>query len=85
MRGLRHTVKTLRDIWERKEPRKFLVSYLIYEDGVNTVIVFSSIFAATTLGFKPQELIALYLVVQSTALLGSLSMAKLIDLWDRKR
>jgi len=85
MRGIRYTVKTLREIWERKEPRKFLVSYLIYEDGVNTVIVFSSIFAATTLGFKPQELIALYLVVQSTALLGSLSMAKPIDLWGPKK
>ena len=85
MRGIRYTVKTLREIWERKEPRKFLISYLIYEDGVNTVIVFSSIFAATTLGFKPQELIALYLVVQSTALLGSLSMAKPIDLWGPKK
>lgn len=85
MRGLRYTTKTLKEIWKRTEPRKFLFSYLIYEDGVNTVIVFSSIFAATTLGFKPQELIFLYLVVQSTALLGSLVMAKPIDLWGPKK
>ncbi|MBM4147214.1 MAG: MFS transporter [Nitrospira sp.] len=85
MRGLRYTTKTLKEIWKRTEPRKFLFSYLIYQDGVNTVIVFSSIFAATTLGFKPQELIFLYLVVQSTALLGSLVMAKPIDLWGPKK
>ncbi len=26
--------------------RRFMLAYFIYEDGVNTVIVFSSIFAA---------------------------------------
>lgn len=84
IRGLRYTLNTLKEIWKRKEQKKFLISYLIYEDGVNTVIVFSSIFAATTLGFKPQELIALYLVVQTTALLGAFFMAKPIDLWGPK-
>lgn len=85
IRGLRYTGKTLREIWRRREPRKFLISYLIYEDGVNTVIVFSSIFASTTLGFRPQELIALYIVVQSTALIGSLVMARPIDVWGPKK
>jgi len=85
MRGLRHAVTTLREIVRRKEPGKFLFSYLIYEDGVSTVIVFSSIFAATTLGFQPRELIFLYLTVQATALLGSLVMAKPIDLWGPKK
>ncbi|MFZ5906171.1 MAG: MFS transporter [Nitrospirota bacterium] len=84
-KGVRHTLKTLGEIWQQKETRKFLISFLLYEDGVNTVIVFSSIFAATTLGFRPQELIILYLIVQMTALLGSLVMAKPIDLWGPKR
>ncbi|OHE59115.1 MAG: hypothetical protein A2Z47_11855 [Thermodesulfovibrio sp. RBG_19FT_COMBO_42_12] len=75
----------MKELWGRKEPRKFLLSYLIYEDGVNTVIVFSSIFAATTLGFRPQELIALYLVVQVSALMGAFIMAKPIDTWGPKR
>lgn len=84
-KGVRHTMKTLGEIWRTKEARKFLISFLLYEDGVNTVIVFSSIFAATTLGFLTQELIVLYLVVQFTALLGSLVMAKPIDLWGPKK
>lgn len=85
VKGLRFTIKTLKEIWGERELKKFLISYLIYEDGVNTVIVFSSIFAATTLGFRPQELIVLYLIVQTTALLGAFVMAKSIDYWGPKR
>jgi UMF1 family MFS transporter len=85
IRGMKQTTKTLKELWGRKEPRKFLLSYLIYEDGVNTVIVFSSIFAATTFGFRPQELIALFLVVQVSALIGAFIMARPIDTWGPKR
>lgn len=85
IKGIRFTIKTLKEIWGKRELKKFLISYLIYEDGVNTVIVFSSIFAATTLGFRPQELIVLYLIVQTTALLGAFVMAKSIDYWGPKR
>ncbi|MBI5026509.1 MAG: MFS transporter [Nitrospirae bacterium] len=83
--GIKYTLATLRELWNKKEPRKFLLAYLIYEDGINTVIVFSSLFAATTLGFKPQELIALYIVVQVTALIGAFIMAKPIDVWGPKK
>jgi UMF1 family MFS transporter len=85
LKGITHTVKTLKEIVKLKEPAKFLAAYLIYEDGVNTVIIFSSIFAATTLGFIQQELIFLYLVVQFSALLGALCLAKPIDLWGPKK
>ncbi len=85
MEGFRQARTTLREILRRREPGKFLLSYLVYEDGVSTVIVFSSIFAATTLGFQASELIFLYLGVQATALAGSLVMAKPIDLWGPKK
>ncbi len=83
--GFRQALITLRDIVKKREPGKFLIAYLIYEDGVSTVIVFSSIFAATTLGFQSGELIALYITVQATALVGSLVMAKPIDTWGPKK
>lgn len=84
-KGIKYTWNTFRGIWEKKEARKFLISYLFFEDGVNTVIVFSSIFAATTLGFKPQELIMLYLLVQITALTGAFAMARPIDFQGPKK
>lgn len=84
-KGFKYTWNTFKEIWSKNESRKFLIAYLIYEDGVNTVIVFSSIFAATTLSFAPQELIGLYLVVQITALTGAFLMARPIDLWGPKK
>lgn len=83
--GLRNTINTLSKIWLHKEQRKFLIAYLLYEDGINTVIVFASIFAATTLHFTTEALIGLYLIVQCTALIGAFAMAKPTDYWGPKK
>jgi UMF1 family MFS transporter len=82
--GLKYVFKTLKEIWNKRETKKFLISYMIYEDGINTVIVFSSIFAATTLAFRMEELIILYLLVQVTALIGAFIIAKPTDIWGPK-
>lgn len=84
-KGWTYLKSVMREIFSRRELRKFVLAYLVYEDGVNTVIVFSSIFAATTLGFSPQELIGLYLIVQVTALVGAFVMASPIDIWGPKK
>jgi len=78
-KGLREAWHTLKDILTRPALRRFMLAYFIYEDGVNTVIFFSSIFAATTLGFPFERLILLYAVVQVSALLGALAWAKPTD------
>ncbi len=83
--GSRNALATLKEIWTRRESRKFLLAYLIYEDGVNTVIVFSSSLAATTFGFNQSELIGLYLVVQVTALVGAFLLSKPTDTWGPKK
>ncbi|MCX7965141.1 MAG: MFS transporter [Syntrophorhabdaceae bacterium] len=85
MKGLINTIKHIRSIWFDPQKRRFLIAYFIYEDGVNTVIVFSSIFAATTLNFKSDELIFMYLIVQATALLGAFFLAKSIDIKGPKK
>jgi len=85
IRGLRQTWERFGKIWANREQRKFLLSYLIFEDGVVTVIVFSSIFAATTLHFKSEELILLYMIVQFTALAGSFIFARPVDYWGPKK
>jgi UMF1 family MFS transporter len=59
--------------------RRFLASYLIYEDGVNTVVTFAGVFAAKTLGFSFKEIILLFMLVQVTALVGSAMWARPTD------
>lgn len=85
VKGGRYSWSTLKKIWGEREVRKFLLAFLIFEDGVNTVIVFSSIFAATTLGFTAGELVGLYIIVQVTALAGAFIMAGPIDHLGPKR
>jgi MFS transporter, UMF1 family len=83
--GLKKSLTVFRKIMLNKEQRRFLFAYLIYEDGVNTAIVFSSIFAATTLRFQQQELVGLFLIIQVTALIGAFFMARAIDYWGPKK
>jgi MFS transporter, UMF1 family len=77
--GVRESWRTLQDILRRLELRRFLLAYLLYEDGVNTVVYFSSIFAATTLGFALTDLIWLYMAVQISALAGAMAWARPTD------
>jgi UMF1 family MFS transporter len=80
--GLADTLATLREIVrdpERRQMRGFLAAYLIYEDGVNTVVTFSAVFAAKTLGFAFTEIIGLFMLVQLTALAGSAVWARPAD------
>ena len=73
--GFETTRALLARLWRHPNARRFLLAYLFYEDGVNTVIVFSSVFAATTLGFEVRELVFLYILVQFSALVGAAVMA----------
>jgi MFS transporter, UMF1 family len=83
--GAAQVVGTARRILALPDLRRFLGAYFIYEDGVNTVIAFSGIFAAQTLGFPMERLIALYIVVQISALIGALAWARPTDVLGPRR
>lgn len=62
-----------------KELFKFLAAFLTYNDGIETVIYFSSIYAVSVLGFSMGETVFLFMAVQVTALLGSLLFGHITD------
>jgi UMF1 family MFS transporter len=64
---------------------KFLLSYFIYADGINTVIIFASIFARHTLNFSLVEILTFFLTVQSTAILGSVVFGIIADSIGQKK
>jgi UMF1 family MFS transporter len=76
---------TVRKILGLPDLRRFLGAYFVYEDGVNTVVAFSAIFAAHTLGFAMEQLILLYIVVQLSALLGAVAWSWPTDRLGPKR
>ncbi len=71
--GVKQIIRTLLTIYRRyPETLKFLIAYLIYNDGIQTVIVVSTMFAATELGAQADVLMILILMIQFLAFFGSL-------------
>lgn len=77
--GYARLTATFRRIRSLKELFKFLAAFLTYNDGIETVIYFSSIYAVSVLGFTMGETVLLFMAVQVTALLGSLLFGHLTD------
>ena len=59
------------------EAMKFLVAYLLYNDGIQTVIAVSAIFAAEELGMGSTNLILVILMIQFVAFFGALGFGRL--------
>jgi UMF1 family MFS transporter len=83
--GLARLSKTFREIRRYRQLFVYLIAFLIYTDGVNTVVIFSGIFAAQVLGFTPADLIIYFLVTQISAGLGSYGFGILTDRIGGKR
>jgi UMF1 family MFS transporter len=83
--GFRRAIRTLKRLGKFKSLSRFLLSFFLYIDGVNTVIFFSALYARGTLGFTPVEVIIFFIVAQTTAILGSIIFGVLTDHWGPKR
>jgi len=68
---------TLRDMRNYPMTLTFLLAYLFYNDGIQTVIASASIFGEKELGFETSVLIATILLVQFVAFGGALLFGKL--------
>jgi UMF1 family MFS transporter len=83
--GFERLGQTFKNVSKYKNIGRFLLSYFIYADGINTVIIFASIFARTTLKFSLTEILIFFLTVQSTAILGSIIFGIIADSIGQKR
>lgn len=61
------------------EAMKYLAAYLLYNDGIQTVISVSAIFAANELGMSSTQLILVILMIQFVAFLGALGFNKIAE------
>jgi len=77
--GFRQARVTLHSLLRCRHFRRFLIAYFLYNDGVQTVVVTASIFAASELGFAPRQLILLFLMIQATGFLGSIVSGRIAD------
>lgn len=83
--GLDRVRSTFQEFTKYKNVARFLFSYFVYIDAVNTIIIFSSIFADETLHLETKEIIIFFAIVQTSAALGSVFFGFLSDKFGHKR
>ena len=76
---------TLRDLRGYPQTLRFLLAYLFFNDGIQTVIAAASIFAAEQLGLPQGQLITSILVVQFVAFGGALLFGRIAARVGAKR
>jgi UMF1 family MFS transporter len=76
--------ETIKEIRQYRELFKFLLAFLIYNDGIGTIISVAAIYGAE-LGFGSVELILALLLVQFVAIPYSLIFGRLPTQGDRRR
>ena len=85
LEGYRRLKHTFRRVKTFRELTKFLIAFLIYNDGIETVIVMASIFGAEVLGMETGEIILFFLMIQGIAFVGALIFGFLADAIGSKR
>ena len=83
--GFRRIKATLKNVRHYKMLFLFLLAFLLYNDGVETVIAMSSSFGTDVLRMDQQQLIVMLLIVQFVAFLGAVAFGYLADRIGDKR
>ncbi|MEV6654608.1 MFS transporter [Streptomyces sp. NPDC051219] len=83
--GWRQLIATLKDMRRHPLTLSFLLAYLVYNDGVQTVISQASVYGSEELGLEQSTLIVAVLLVQVLAVAGALGMGRLARTYGAKR
>ncbi|MBR7674900.1 MFS transporter [Streptomyces daliensis] len=83
--GWRQLARTLRELRRYPLTMLFLLAYLVYNDGVQTVITQASVYGSEELGLDQTTLIGAILLVQILAVAGALGMGRLAERYGAKR
>ena len=83
--GFRQLAATVRDMRRHPLTLAFLLAYLVYNDGIQTVISQASVYGSEELGLEQSTLIGAVLLVQLLAVVGALAMGRLARVYGAKR
>ncbi|MYX97080.1 MFS transporter [Streptomyces sp. SID486] len=83
--GPRGLAATFRDMRRHPLTLAFLLAYLVYNDGIQTVISQASVYGSEALGLGQSTLIVAVLLVQVLAVAGALAMGRLARVYGARR
>jgi UMF1 family MFS transporter len=81
----RRLLETLRDMRRHPLTLAFLLAYLVYNDGIQTVISQAAVFGSEELGLEQSTLITAVLLVQVLAVAGALALGRVARRHGAKR
>lgn len=83
-RGLGETWATAKEIFAQPNLIRFMIARLIYNDGLVTIFSMGALFAALRYGMDTVQIIAFGILLNITAVIGSVFMARQDDLRGKK-
>ncbi len=83
--GFARVGSTIRQIRQFSNIARFLIAYFLYIDAVNTIIIFSGMFALQTLGMELSEIVVFFAMVQTSAIAGAAAFGWMADKVGQKR
>lgn len=83
--AFRRLGETIRAVRKYKEYVKFIVSFLIYNDGIMMALDFAAIIGAVLFGMNQQQLIIFMIIVQVTSVVGAYLFGILADRLSSRR
>ncbi len=76
-KGIRSLATTFRSIRQHKQAFRFLISFLLYNDGIQTIIMMATVFGKAELGLDSSHLIGALLLTQFIGFPGSILYGRL--------
>lgn len=83
--GFRQLRRTLGHIRQYQDLFRLLIAFLVYNDGIVTVIYFAARYAKETIGFETGDIVILLIVNNVVAALGAFSFGFIADRIGQKR
>ena len=80
----RQLLTTLRGLRAHPQVLRFLLAYLVFNDGIQTVITAASVYGQEELGFSQAQLLTTVLLVQGIAFVGALLFGRLAGRFGAK-
>ncbi|MCD4689009.1 MAG: MFS transporter [Desulfuromonadaceae bacterium] len=83
--GWRGYLRTFRKIASTPDLLRFLLAFLCYNDGIQTIIVVAAIFAREELAISQTSILGCFLMIQFVAMPGALLFGRLAGRYGSKR
>jgi len=85
LRSLADYFRAFLHLKEYPDLLRFLLAFLLYNDGIQTIIAVSAIFAREELGLSQGTILGCFLMIQFVAMPGALLFARVAERWGTRQ